>query len=103
MDHYEEKTDARWFSMPIGVQISNVGSEVNRAIRWKNRKEPQKAENFCKKAIEFLEIIKRDPKNVHRRGELDAAIEELRDYFLGENLFQTTDEVLTRYYDAFLP
>lgn len=24
-----------WFAMPVGVQISNVGSEVHRAIRWK--------------------------------------------------------------------
>lgn len=31
-----------WFAMPIGVQISNVGSEVHRAIRWKNRSDKQK-------------------------------------------------------------
>ena len=25
----------RWFAMGIGEQVSNVGSEVNRAIRYK--------------------------------------------------------------------
>ena len=29
--------DVRWFSMPVGMQISNIGSEVNRAIRWKKK------------------------------------------------------------------
>ena len=92
----------RWYAMPIGLQISNIGSEVHRAIRWKNSGDSQKAANFCNKAIEFIKIIETDPKNSHRKGELDFAIEELEDYFLGENLYKTTDEALKKYYDAFL-
>ena len=91
-----------WFAMPIGVQISNVGSEVHRAIRWKKKGDEQKKNSFCAKAIEFLELMKTDPKNVHRKGELDCCIEELRDYFMGENMYHTTEEQLTKYYDAFL-
>ena len=94
-------TNISWYAMPIHVQIANIGSEVARAIRWKER-DPQKAKNFCNKAIEFWEIVKSDPKNQRRWDEIDAAIEELRDYFLGENVYQTTSEVLTHYYDAFL-
>lgn len=91
-----------WFAMPIGVQISNVGSEVHRAIRWKNRGDVQKKKSFCMKAIEFLELMKKDPKNQHRKGELDCCIDELQDYLMGENLYHTTEEQLVRYYDAFL-
>ena len=29
--------DLRWFQMPIGEQISNIGSEVERAIKYKNK------------------------------------------------------------------
>ena len=94
--------DLRWFEMPVAVQISNIGSEVNRAIRYKSKGEARKAENFCTKAMELLELSKRDPKNAHRIGEFEFAIEELIDYFLGNNLYQTTDEKLIRYYDAFL-
>lgn len=57
---------------------------------------------FCKKAIEFLEIIKKDPKNEHRKEELDFRIGELEDYFLGDNRLNTTDDKLFEYYDAFL-
>ena len=95
-------TDVRWFSMPVAEQISNVGSEVNRAIKWKNRNDVAKAENFCKKAIEFLQIMMRDPKNQGRVGELREAVTELEDCFLGDNEYQTTAQTLTRYYDAFL-
>lgn len=91
-----------WFSMPLGVQISNVGSEVHRAIRWKNRGDEQKKISFCTKAIEFLELMKTDPKNQHRKNEFDCCIDELKDYFLGENQCSTTEEQLIRYYDAFI-
>ena len=92
----------RWFEMPVTKQISNIGSEVARAIRWKNKGDDQKARNFCNKAIEFWLLTEEDPKNRHRVGEFNCAVEELRDYFLGNNTYQTTAEVLTRYYDQFL-
>ena len=90
------------FAMPVGVQISNVGSEVHRAISWKNRGDEQKKINFFLKAIEFIELMKEDPKNQYRKRELDCCIDELRDYFTGENIYNTTEEQLIRYYDAFL-
>ena len=89
-------------TMPIGVQISNVGSEVNRALRWRKAGNRQREIAFCEKAIEFLNIMKQDPKNKHRSGEIDACIEELKDFFLGSNEYNTTEETLIRYYDAFL-
>ena len=95
-------SDLRWFEMPVWMQISNIGSEVARAIRWKNKGNKVKAENFCNKAIDFWHLSEKDPKNKHRINEFECAIDELKDYFLGSNEYQTTDEILTKYYDAFL-
>ena len=97
MDRY-----LRWFSMPVAVQISNIGSEVNRAIKYKNQQEPEKAERFMNKSIQLLEMTKQDPKNRHRIQEFEFAIEELLDYFIGNNIYGTTDEKLKKYYDAFV-
>lgn len=94
--------EIKWFSMPIGVQLSNVGSEVHRAIKWKNKGDEQKKSSFCAKAIEFLELTKADPKNQYRKGELNGCINELKDYFMGENIYDTTEEQLIKYYDAFI-
>lgn len=92
----------RWFAMGIGEQISNIGSEVNRAIRYKNKNEEDKKKRFYEKAVELLELTCADPKNKHRCGELQECIAELTDYFVGGNEYNTTDEVLIKYYDAFL-
>ena len=88
--------------MPVTEQISNIGSEVARVLRYKKKGDFQKARNFANKAIEFWLLSEEDPKNRHRLGEFNCAVEELRDYFLGENIYQTTETMLTRYYDAFL-
>ena len=93
---------SKWFEMPLKVQLGNIGSEVNRAIHFRQKNEPEKAARYCKKAIEFLKIIKMDPKNVHRQKEFDEAILELEDHFLGKNFYNTSDETIQRYYDAFL-
>ena len=94
--------EMRWFGMSVKMQLANVGSEVSRAIRWKNKGEEEKKVRFCDKAIDLLQLTKKDPKNACRHGELDFCIEELQDYFKGDNYYQTTDAMLTRYYDAFI-
>ncbi len=91
-----------WFEMPVGMQISNIGSEVARAISWKNKENEKRKIGFCEKAIEFLQLSIEDPKNRYRVGEFSFCIEELKDYFLGENIYNTTDEMLHKYYDAFI-
>lgn len=98
----DSTTVASWYAMPVTMQISNIGSEVSRAIRWKNKGDDVKKVNFCKKAIEFLNLSISDPKNVHRKQEFEFCIEELQDYFMGNNDYDTTDEMLEKYYDAFL-
>lgn len=90
-----------WFKMSIGQQISNIGSEVNRAIRYKD-KDYKRCAQYANKAIELIERTQMDPKNRHRIGELGNCKEELIDYFFGDNIYGTTPQVLQKYYDAFL-
>ena len=91
-----------WFDMSIQKQISNIGSEVNRALMWREKGNRKREIGFCYKAIEFLGLTIADPKNHHRVGELLFCIEELQDYFIGNNIYATTPEKLRKYYDAFI-
>lgn len=91
-----------WFEMPVTMQISNIGSEVSRAISWKNKGNEKRKLGFCDKAVEFLELSMQDPKNAHRVEEFRFCVEELLDYFKGDNVYGTTDEMLHKYYDAFI-
>ena len=88
-----------WYSMPIGLQIYNIGSEVNRAIKWKNTANYQRQLNFAIKAIELIGLTKLDPKNVHRFDELNFYQKELLDYLFGENMYGNTDESIMKIYD----
>ena len=45
----------RWFAMPVSLQISNIGSEVGRAIKYKNRNDQEKAEHFKRFLTEWNE------------------------------------------------
>ena len=46
--------------------------------------------------------MQQDPKNQYRKGELESCINELEDFFIGENIYNTTEDQLIRYYDAFI-
>ena len=92
----------KWFEIDVGIQLANVGGEINRAIRWKNRGDDKKMVNFYNKAMEFMELTMQDPKNSHRLGELSEARYELEDFLYGGNTYQNTDESIMKYYDAFL-
>ncbi|MFR6377041.1 MAG: hypothetical protein ACLUN5_11485 [Oscillospiraceae bacterium] len=79
-----------------------MGSEVQARFSGGKQETDEARDRFAKKQSRFLTAMQQDPKNKHRIGELDACIEELRDFFLGDNEYHTSEETLIRYYDAFL-
>lgn len=93
--------DVTWYRMSVGEQISNIGSEVERALRFRE-KNPARCLESVNKAVELIERTQMDPKNRHRIRELGYCKEELLDYFIGDNIYGTTDSQLRKYYDAFL-
>lgn len=92
----------RWNSMTIQEQISNIGSEVLRADRWKQKGNMERMRSYYDVAISFLCLSIRDPKNAAGKNELNLCIDELADYFIGDNKWGTTIETLKKYYNAFL-
>lgn len=100
---HDEGFRKKWFRMPVTEQMADIGKEVAEAIRWKEKGDRQKARSFCNNAIGLLILTEEDPK--HGRcavEELNSAVEELRDYFLGDNIYGTTDKVLMHYYGPFM-
>lgn len=92
----------RWFTMTYELQISNVGSEVHRAIKYKNRGDDNMKKNMTHKAIEFLQYMIEDPSNKDKIEEIEFRITQLIDYFMGENYLETTDAELIQFYDRYL-
>ncbi|OGF98805.1 hypothetical protein A2153_01545 [Candidatus Gottesmanbacteria bacterium RBG_16_38_7b] len=79
-------------------QLSNVGAEVGRAIKWKNKGKLENSRNAFFAALELLYLTIDDPKNKNRLKELTRLYEVLGDYFMGENEFGSTEDNLNNYF-----
>lgn len=100
MQHKELAASGRWAAMPFWEQMANIGSEVSRALRWreKGRKDRMDAAvDRCLELSDLTDALQRGP----RRRELLRAREILCDFFLGENMYQSTGDQIQKYYDAF--
>ncbi|MBI5207728.1 MAG: hypothetical protein HY934_08050 [Candidatus Firestonebacteria bacterium] len=101
--NYQHKSlaDGRWFEFPFPVQMANIGSEVIRAINWKNKNNPEYSQKAFDRALELLSLTISDEKNKNRLRELTRLYEVLVDYFDFNNQYKSTDELWQKYFLAF--
>ena len=90
--------DGRWFELPLIEQMANVGCDIDRAIRWKNRGDEIYSQDALERAFNLLNLTIQDPKNRKRLKELGRIREVLLDYFMGDNIYSYTDEAFHKYF-----
>jgi hypothetical protein len=100
MVYHKGLTPARWFGMSILEQMANIGSEVSRAISWRDRNADY-SRNALYRALELLDLTVEDPRNVGRLKEILRVREALVDYFLYDNTYQSSDEQWQKYFYDF--
>ena len=98
---HKELADGKWREMSFAEQMANIGSEVERTIRWKNKNKPERSQLAFFRALELMDFTIADKKNLDRLGELCRTREVLVDYFFGENEYKSTDELWQKYFRAF--
>lgn len=101
---YQHKNLAagRWEKLSFFQQIANVGSEVQRAIDWKEKKLEYSRMAFDR-ALELLDLTINDEKN-HKRGRLKELLrlrEFLVDYFYFDNIYKSDSDNWKKYFFAF--
>lgn len=95
-------TPERWARFTIYEQLANVGCDVDRAIRWRNKGEPEYSRQAFERALELLDLTIRDPKNKGPKlKELLRVREVWVDYFLYDNQYHFTDEFWHNYFYYF--
>lgn len=100
---HKELAEGRWFELTFFEQMANVGSEVIRAIKWREKGREDYALAASDRALELLWLTKLDPRN-HKRGclrELCRLYECLADYLYCDNIYATDPEKLKNYFLAF--
>jgi hypothetical protein len=91
----------RWFTLSLVEQMANVGCDVDRAIRWKNKGDFESSNKALERALELLYLTIADKKNHKQLRELCSVKYAVADYFVGENSFGFTDVDLHKYFFNF--
>lgn len=95
-------TEERWFRLSFFEQMANIGSEVERAIKWREE-DSRRSKSAFESALELLDLTIDDKKNRARPilKELCRLREVLVDYFCFDNIYGSTDENMRNYFYNF--
>ena len=99
--YHQQLAAGRWFELYLIEQLANIGSEVVRAISWRNKKNPEYANNAFERSLELFDLTLQDPKNKKRLREVARAREIWVDYFFGDNQYNSTAEFWNKYFYSF--
>jgi hypothetical protein len=99
--HHKNLNVDRWQHLSLCERLANVGSEIHRAISWRERN-PEYAQLAVERALELLDLtIETAVGEKARLRELTRAREALIDYFLCDNQYGSSDTLWQKYFDAF--
>lgn len=101
MNIFHKDLSSRWNNFSVFEQMANIGTEVGRAISWRNKKNTEMSKNAVYRALELIDFSINDRKNKNSLKEIVRMREILADYFLGENIYQSTDKQWEKYFYPF--
>ncbi|MBI4050763.1 MAG: hypothetical protein HY396_02190 [Candidatus Doudnabacteria bacterium] len=100
MTFHKDLSQGRWFTLSLAEQLGNAGSELNRAISWKNRGDNSKFNAALERFFELMDLTLADPRwTGARRRELARVREQA-----GEELYRPGGPRLDlqKYFDQFV-
>ena len=98
---HKELAAGRWEKLSFAEQMANIGSEVDRAIIWRNKNNPSYSQLAFDRALELIDLTVSSAKTFSRLKELLRVRETLVDYFVFDNEYQFTDQAWQDYFLAF--
>jgi len=97
---HKQMASGRWQKFTIFEQMANIGSEVGRALNWKE-KSPNDSQMAFSRGLELLDLTIADPKNIKRLKELLRLRETLADYFVFDNEYLSSKNNFNNYFYSF--
>lgn len=92
----------RWHELTLMEQLGNIGSEVERVISWRNRGNSELSAKALDRTLQLLTLTIGDTRwHDAKLGELTRIREIICDAFVGDNVYNTSDEYLSKYFLAF--
>lgn len=101
MPHDSVEFCVRWQTLSLAEQFGNIGSEISRAIKWKDR-DLGIYDRTIDRAFDLIDLTITDPRWKHRLKEITRFRELLGDAMFGGMQYQTSFEALERYSTQFV-
>lgn len=101
MTFHPDLAAGRWQTLSLAEQLGNIGSEVSRALNWKEHEDQDKSTNALERGLELFDLTLSDRRWRGRRKELTRAREVVCDFLVGDNAYHSTPVALRRYFDVF--
>lgn len=102
MIQHRELAAGRWKTLSFAEQMTHVGSEIERAIAWEAKGQPDLSRKAFERALELLDLTIANTKGRARLRELLRVREALADHFVFDNSYNSTHEDWQRYFHFFL-
>ncbi|MDD5613969.1 MAG: hypothetical protein PHQ54_02725 [Candidatus Omnitrophica bacterium] len=101
--NYQHKDLAagRWSQLSFLEQMANIGSEVERALKWRAKNNAAYCQQAFERSLELIDLTLGSVKGFSRLKELTRLRETIVDYFFGANQFLSTAEAISRYFLSF--
>ncbi len=94
---HKELALGKWQQLTLCEQLGNIGSEVNRALRWKD-KDQNNFESAIDRALELFDLTLKDPRWKKRLREIARARELFCDAITGGKEYKSSLKDLDRYF-----
>ncbi|MBN3039929.1 MAG: hypothetical protein JW867_02255 [Candidatus Omnitrophica bacterium] len=98
---HKDLASGRWQTFSFFEQMANIGSEVERAIKWKQKNNPDYSKQACNRALELIDLTLEQKHRFSCLKELARVRESIVDYFYGQNLFKSDDKSWQKYFFNF--
>lgn len=97
-----------WKNLSFAEQMANIGSEVERAIKWKKKDKNKFSQKAFFRALELFNLTLQDisqtqnsQKHLPKITKVARCKELFADYFIGGNQYQQTTESWQKYFRQF--
>jgi len=98
---HKQLSEGRWEELSFFEQMANIGSEVQRAINWRNKKDEKYSQMAFERALELIDFTIADKRNRKRLRELTRVRENLADYFICGNHYSSSEKNWENYFYSF--
>ncbi|MCL5666975.1 MAG: hypothetical protein M1383_04370 [Patescibacteria group bacterium] len=101
MANFQHKNLAggRWQTFTFAQQMGNIGSEVERAINWKQKGNAEQMQKALDRGLELFDLTLSDRRLKYPQlKEVARARELVCDFLIGDNEYKSDDKFLNKYF-----